>query len=72
VTVALLPHDFWILVAGFVVFRVFDVVKPTPVRQLESLPGGWGIVADDVAAGVYGNLVLRVGIWLVPTLGLGT
>lgn len=71
VTVALLPHGFWTAVAGFVVFRVFDIVKPPPVRQLESLPGGWGIVADDVAAGVYGNLLIRAGLWLAALTGTG-
>ena len=72
VTVAFLPHGVWTAVAGFVVFRILDVVKPTPARQLESVRGGWGIVADDVAAGVYGNLILRAGMWLVPVLGSGT
>jgi phosphatidylglycerophosphatase A len=42
----------WLL-AGFVLFRIFDVVKPFPVRQAERLPAGWGIMMDDVAAGVY-------------------
>lgn len=44
--------------AALALFRVFDIVKPWPVRQLERLPGGWGIVADDVMAGVYGAVVL--------------
>ncbi len=44
--------------AGFVLFRLFDIVKPFPAGRLQKLPGGWGIVADDVAAGVYGALVL--------------
>lgn len=44
--------------AAFVLFRLFDIWKPAPVRQLESLPGGWGINADDAMAGVYGALVL--------------
>jgi phosphatidylglycerophosphatase A len=51
--------------AGFVLFRIMDVIKPYPARQLESLPGGWGIMADDVMAGVYANLCLRVGIRLL-------
>ena len=49
--------------AGFVLFRVFDMWKPFPVRRLESLPGGLGIVADDVMAGVYGALVLFAAGW---------
>jgi phosphatidylglycerophosphatase A len=44
--------------AAFLLFRLFDIWKPAPVRRLERLPGGWGIVADDVMAGIYGALVL--------------
>lgn len=47
--------------AAFVLFRLFDIWKPAPVRQLERLPGGWGVMADDVMAGVYGALVLALG-----------
>lgn len=47
-------------IAGFVLFRAFDIVKPWPVRKLESLPEGWGIVADDCLAGVYGAVALRL------------
>ena len=46
--------------AAFVLFRLLDMWKPAPARQLESLPGGWGIVADDVMAGVYGALAIFV------------
>lgn len=45
-------------IAAFVLFRLFDIWKPAPVRQLERLPGGTGIVADDLMAGVYAALVL--------------
>jgi phosphatidylglycerophosphatase A len=45
---------------GFVAFRVMDVFKPWPARQLEGLPGGWGIMADDIMAGVYANLLVQV------------
>ena len=51
----------WIL--AFALFRIFDIWKPVPVRQLEKLPGGWGIVADDAMAGVYGALVLFAAGW---------
>ena len=46
--------------AAFALFRILDVWKPPPVRQLERLPGGWGIVADDVMAGLYGTLAIVV------------
>jgi phosphatidylglycerophosphatase A len=48
-------------IAGFVLFRIMDVFKPYPARQFESLPGGWGIMADDLMAGIYANLLLRAG-----------
>ena len=56
-----LPFTPLTAVAGFVLFRIMDVLKPYPARQFESLPGGWGIMADDVMAGVYANLLLRAG-----------
>jgi phosphatidylglycerophosphatase A len=53
--------------AAFALFRLFDIWKPPPVRQLEALPGGLGINADDAMAGVYGALVVyllgRLGLW---------
>ena len=49
--------------AAFVLFRLFDIWKPAPVRQLEALPGGLGIVADDLMAGVYAALVLFLAGW---------
>jgi len=56
----------WGAVLGFLVFRVFDIVKPWPARQFERLPGGTGIMADDVMAGIYGNLLLRGVALLLP------
>jgi phosphatidylglycerophosphatase A len=50
------------LLLGFVLFRVFDIWKPFPVRQLESLPRGWGIMADDWMAGIYAAILLRVAL----------
>jgi phosphatidylglycerophosphatase A len=50
----------WIGAAGgFLLFRAADIVKPFPARRLERLPGGLGIMADDVMAGIYANLALR-------------
>jgi len=56
------------LLAGFVLFRLFDIWKPYPIRQLEKLPRGWGIMADDWMAGVYAAIVLRVALYIVPAL----
>jgi phosphatidylglycerophosphatase A len=52
----------WLL--AFCLFRLFDIWKPFPVRQLEELPGGVGVLADDLAAGVYAALVLLLAGWL--------
>lgn len=48
------------LFAGFILFRVFDILKPPPIRQLERLPEGTGIVVDDVGAGIYALIVLQL------------
>ncbi|MBI5280228.1 MAG: phosphatidylglycerophosphatase A [Candidatus Solibacter usitatus] len=53
------------LLAAFALFRLFDIVKPWPVRRLEALPGGVGIVADDLAAGAYAALVLYLSRFVV-------
>jgi phosphatidylglycerophosphatase A len=48
------------LIAGFLLFRVFDIFKPFPANRAQNLPGGWGIMIDDVIAGIYANAVLQV------------
>lgn len=59
VTMTALPFDWRWILAGFFVFRVFDVLKPWPARRLESLRGGLGIVIDDIFAGFYSCLALH-------------
>lgn len=67
ITLALVPASIGAIVAGFLLFRLFDVVKPPPAAQLEHLHGGLGIMADDAVAGIYAHLALRLCLWLVPT-----
>ncbi len=55
----------WVVALGFVWFRVFDIVKPPPVRWVERLPAGWGIVADDVVAGLYACGATHGCVWLI-------
>jgi phosphatidylglycerophosphatase A len=55
-------------VAGFLIFRILDVVKPPPAYQLQSLPRGWGVMMDDIMAAIYGNLLLRLVTLLWPAL----
>lgn len=54
------PFGWKTFLSAFILFRAFDIVKPPPVRQLESLPEGTGIVLDDVAAGIYALLVMQI------------
>ena len=49
-----------VLAVQFFFFRLFDVIKPPPGRQLEKLHGGWGILLDDIAAGIYANIVGQI------------
>jgi phosphatidylglycerophosphatase A len=51
--------------AGFLLFRVFDIVKPYPADRFERLPGGLGVMADDAMAGVYANFALRLVNWII-------
>ena len=65
VTFAGLPFNLKTALAGFIIFRVFDILKPFPIRILERrVGGGTGVVLDDVLAGVYGNLILRLVIYV--------
>jgi len=55
------PRSLWSMLAAFALFRLFDAAKPPPIGRLERLPGGIGVVMDDVGAGVLANLVLTAG-----------
>lgn len=66
ITLAFIPAGWTAVLTGFVLFRVFDVIKPYPADRLEKLHGGFGIMADDAMAAVYANLSLRALMWLLP------
>jgi phosphatidylglycerophosphatase A len=60
------PVSTWTLIAGFLLFRFFDISKPFPAGRAEHLPGGLGIIADDLVAGLYAGIVLKlVSLYLV-------
>jgi len=63
ITLFLIPVGLGGALLGFLLFRSTDVIKPWPANRLESLPGGWGVMADDAMAAVYANLALRACIW---------
>ena len=63
-TLFLLPLSWFSLSLGFLLFRLFDISKPFPIKRLEKIKGGFGIVMDDLLAGIYANLVLRIVLLL--------
>ena len=67
VTLMLLPVSITGAVVGFVLFRVFDVIKPPPCDRFEALPGGWGVMSDDFMAAIYAHLCVRGLAWFAPT-----
>lgn len=66
ITLAFIPVGVTGALAGFVLFRIFDVIKPYPAGRLERLHGGLGVMADDAMAAVYANVSLRALQWLLP------
>jgi phosphatidylglycerophosphatase A len=62
ITLLFVPVTIEHLLTGLLLFRFFDIVKPLGIRQAEALPGGWGVMADDVLAGVYAQLLLQLMI----------
>ncbi|MEM6319935.1 MAG: phosphatidylglycerophosphatase A [Bacteroidota bacterium] len=54
------PLNWQTILAGFVLFRFFDIAKPLGIRKMEAFENGWGVMLDDVLAGVYGNVVLQI------------
>ena len=62
--VIFLPKSLYVGIGAFVLFRIFDILKPPPVYQIQKWKAGWGVVADDVMAGIYANLILQIGYFL--------
>lgn len=61
---AFVPPEWILLAAGFLVFRALDILKPFPIRTAEKLPGGWGIMADDIVAALMSKAALHLFIFL--------
>jgi len=58
-----IPVELKYLIAGLILFRFFDIVKPLYIRKMENLPAGWGIMMDDLLSGVYTNILLYTVVW---------
>ncbi|HJW16853.1 MAG TPA: phosphatidylglycerophosphatase A [Flavisolibacter sp.] len=60
ISLFLVPVELKYIALAFILFRFFDIVKPLYIRKAEALPGGWGVMADDVLAGIYSNILLHI------------
>jgi phosphatidylglycerophosphatase A len=65
VAMFMVPRGWGFMVAGFLLFRVFDILKPYPLKRLQNIHGGTGVMADDIGAGVYTNLVLEAARFFI-------
>jgi len=59
ITLLFIPVRWQYIIAGLILFRFFDIAKPLYIRRMEGLKGGWGVMMDDVLAGLYSNLILQ-------------
>lgn len=60
IAVLFVQQSTWLLFIGLLLFRFFDILKPLYIRKMEAIPGGWGVMMDDVLAGVYSNIILQI------------
>lgn len=65
ITFLFLPKKIWYLIPAFLIWRALDIFKPFPARRLESINGGWGVILDDVAAGIYSFMAMQIIIYLL-------
>jgi phosphatidylglycerophosphatase A len=63
ISLLFVPVTIKYVIAALILFRFFDIAKPLFIRKLEKLPGGWGIMLDDVLAGIYANILLQIVLW---------
>lgn len=61
----MVPVSWGLIAAGFVLFRIFDIAKPWPLKRLQDIHGGLGVMMDDIGAGVYTNVLLQLGAYLL-------
>ncbi len=68
VTVLFLPKSLLLAIYAFIFFRIFDIAKPQPIYKIQSLPKGWGIMSDDIVAGIFGNICLQILVRIFPKI----
>jgi phosphatidylglycerophosphatase A len=68
VSLAFLPPTWPVVIAAFVLFRTFDIAKPFPLKRLQNLHGGAGVMLDDIGAGIYTNFVLQLAVLVMRNI----
>lgn len=63
ITLLFIPKKIWWIILGFFIFRILDIIKPFPAKQLESVKNGWGVLLDDIAAGIYSFISLQLVVF---------
>ena len=66
ISLLFLPKNLFVIFTAFILFRIFDIVKPQPARYMEKFQHGWGIMLDDVVAGMYANIATQILILIIP------
>lgn len=64
ISLLFIPRTNWCIIIGFVIFRIFDIIKPFPANASQRLPGGWGIMVDDLIAGIYTAVVINIVVFI--------
>ena len=64
----LVPYNLWIMILGFALFRVFDILKPPPAKAIEKFSGAFGIMFDDIIAAIYTNFILQIICLIFPRI----
>jgi phosphatidylglycerophosphatase A len=64
ITLLFIPKKIWFILLAFLIWRAMDILKPFPVRKLESVKNGWGVVLDDVLAGIYSFMIIQILIYV--------
>ena len=68
ISLLFLPRTLWVSILAFFLFRLYDIIKPFPARQLERVENGWGVMLDDVAAGIYANISVQALVLVLSWL----
>lgn len=68
ISLLFLPKKIWYLIPAFFIWRAMDIVKPFPIRKMESFKGGWGVIVDDIGAGIYTFMIMQTAIHFINRL----